>query len=111
MWITMTAGKISSDGFSSRPLGDDGSVRGCVRGEAATLRAGGTGPWGGASMTEEQWLACTDPHKMMSRVWRKASRRKRRLFGCACCRRIWHLIDDTFCMRAIETAERFADRQ
>jgi hypothetical protein len=41
----------------------------------------------------------------------KAGRRKLRLFGCACCRLIWHLIPEGPCRQAVETAERYADGQ
>lgn len=32
-----------------------------------------------------------------------------RRFSCACCRRVWHLIDDERVWRAIEVAERYAE--
>src|SRR5262245_29112151 len=35
--------------------------------------------------------------------------RKQRLFGCACVRRVWHLIADGSGHRAVEAAEGFAD--
>lgn len=61
-------------------------------------------------MTEQEWLAFTDPGKMVKAIRRrKASERKRRLFGCACCRHIWHLIPDERSRRAVLVAERFAD--
>jgi hypothetical protein len=34
---------------------------------------------------------------------------KRQLFACACVRRVWRLVRDEACRRAVEAAERFAD--
>jgi hypothetical protein len=41
----------------------------------------------------------------------KAGQRKLRLYGCACCRWIWHLIPEGPCRQAVETAERYAEGQ
>lgn len=62
-------------------------------------------------MTEGEWLACTDPKKML-RVLRgnnKASDRKLRLLACGCCRRIWADLTLKPLRPAIETAEEYAE--
>jgi hypothetical protein len=61
-------------------------------------------------MTEAEWLACTDPQPMLGFLEDsgRRSERKLRLFGCACCRRVWqHMNRHT--RRAVEAAERIAD--
>src|SRR5438105_1965413 len=61
-------------------------------------------------MTEEVWIACTDPGPVMGlqRGGRSCERRCR-LFACACVRRIRHLLRDAACGQAVEAAERFGD--
>jgi hypothetical protein len=70
-------------------------------------------------MTEQEWLACTNPKGMVEFVDTQASDRKKRLFAVACCRRIW--CEEACCRRiwikipdprvewAVEVVERFAD--
>jgi hypothetical protein len=62
-------------------------------------------------MTEEQWLACTNPTPMLKflRDSGKLTERKARLFAVASCRRIWSLIDSGAYQNIVEVAEEFAD--
>ncbi|HTU20858.1 MAG TPA: hypothetical protein VMG10_22590 [Gemmataceae bacterium] len=60
-------------------------------------------------MTETQWLECISPELMLAYLGERASSRKRRLFACACVRRIWPLLRDDRLRQAVKVGERFAD--
>src|ERR1700722_9271508 len=61
-------------------------------------------------MTEKEWLNWTgDPVTMLDPVREKVSERKLRLFACACCRRILHLLADERSRMAADVGELFAD--
>jgi hypothetical protein len=60
-------------------------------------------------VTEEQWLACTNPTAMLEFLRGKASDRKLRLFACACCSRVRHLLSDKYNRKALSIAERYAE--
>lgn len=66
--------------------------------------------WPSGELTESEWLTCSDPTRMLDfLVPGTTSDRKLRLFACACCRRIWHLLPEAACRDAVELAERYAD--
>jgi hypothetical protein len=60
-------------------------------------------------MTEEEWLTCEDPRKMLEFSHSSVSDRRLRLFAVACCRRKWKYFTDERLRRVVETGERFAE--
>lgn len=59
-------------------------------------------------MTEQEWLAYTDPEKMVRFLHEKASDRKLRLTACAYCRSVWRLMGKAS-RKAILLGEQIAD--
>jgi hypothetical protein len=65
-------------------------------------------------MTEQEWLECTDPQKMLDYLHEhgatkpKSGQRRFRLFACACCRYVWHLLPEA-AKEAVSAAEAYAD--
>jgi hypothetical protein len=45
-------------------------------------------------MTEEEWLACTEPRPMLELLRDKTSERRLRLFVIVCCREIWGTVQN-----------------
>jgi hypothetical protein len=62
-------------------------------------------------MTEAEWVSCNDPKLMLGFLHDngRVGERKLRLFAAACCRRIWHLLEDGRSRTAVEVVERYAD--
>ncbi|HYT91972.1 MAG TPA: hypothetical protein VEL76_24875 [Gemmataceae bacterium] len=60
-------------------------------------------------MTEAEWLACTEPKRMLAFRQGKALWRKRLLYHCACCRLIWPLLTNEGSRQAVAVCERYAD--
>jgi hypothetical protein len=60
-------------------------------------------------MTPDDWLACTDPDAMLDFLGDRISQRKRRLFACGCCRRIWHLLSYEGSRMTLEAVEQDVD--
>jgi hypothetical protein len=62
-------------------------------------------------MTENEWMHGNCLRDMLDFVEERATPRELRLFACACCRRIWHLLSKDRGWPAVQVAERFADGQ
>jgi hypothetical protein len=62
-------------------------------------------------MTEAEWLQSPHVNLMLDFLRGEANDRKLRLFACACCRRVWHLLTDDRSREAVTLTERFADGQ
>jgi hypothetical protein len=60
-------------------------------------------------VTEQDWLACTDPERMLNHLRGRASDRKLRLLACACVRRLWPLVYDERGRQAVAAVERLSD--
>ena len=66
-------------------------------------------------MTEQEWLACTEPDDLLEFLRELGGDRQFRLFVCACCRRFLPLMPTTpahdlrYCEKAVDYGERFAD--
>ena len=60
-------------------------------------------------MTANDWRLCVIPQPMLLEFPGTPSERKLRLFGCAVCHRIWELMDDARCRKAVEASEQYAD--
>ncbi len=61
-------------------------------------------------MTESEWLSCPDPAPLLDFAGGWLSERKLRLFGCACCRRLWPVLAERGSQEAVAAAEAVADR-
>lgn len=64
-------------------------------------------------LSEAAWAACAQTYDMLDDLRARSAGhpdwRRMRLFGCACCRTVWHLLADERSWAAVEVAERYAD--
>jgi hypothetical protein len=60
-------------------------------------------------MTEADWLQCSKLYQMIEFLRDTQEDRKLRLFTVACCRSVWHAMNNPAFRRAVEVAEAFAD--
>jgi hypothetical protein len=62
-------------------------------------------------MNQQEWLNADNPDLLLDAITETQCRRELQLFGCACCRDIWHLLPGIRSQRAVEQAEVHADQQ
>ena len=62
-------------------------------------------------MDESAWLSCVHPGEMLEQLRGRGSERKWRLFACACCRRVRHLLGNASFSRLLDSLERQAEWQ
>jgi hypothetical protein len=60
-------------------------------------------------VTEQEWLSRENPKQLIKLMAGRGGQRKSFLFAAACCRRIWHHLDEERSRRAVEMLERHAD--
>jgi hypothetical protein len=60
-------------------------------------------------MTEQEWLACTDPQAMLDFMFEQASRRKIELYTSGCYRSVWHLLTDERFRNKMNMRDRYFD--
>jgi hypothetical protein len=61
-------------------------------------------------MTEQEWAKCTTPNPMLEYLRDNVSDRKLRLFACACCRLVWHLLPDV-CHQLVQAVEEYVEKR
>ena len=60
-------------------------------------------------MTEQEWLDCSEPSRMLEMIHPTASDRKLWLFACACSRLVWHLLEHDWSRDALIAVERYLE--
>jgi hypothetical protein len=66
-------------------------------------------------MNEADWQSCTDPTPLQAFLLGRCdeqpkwSERQKRLFMCACCRRVWSELSDELSRQAVVAAERYVE--
>src|SRR5690349_1285042 len=73
-------------------------------------RPGYDAPVGGSrscTMTPDEWRTCARPLPMLVFLHQRLTERQQRLFAAACCRRVWHLLEDERSRAAVEATEAY----